>query len=646
MKRWKLRTQLGIGFAMVLIFTSILGVAGVWSLANISQATDTNLKMKDGLVDLYAVTEKIALYHNNSHNAGREAQTVIKENVYNRLDAIIRTIETDENIAAEGKSAKGDEKNQGLLGAYKQYRDIFSLIVADEARLVEIANEINVLFSDYEDVVKNCVFDVDVMNVGQKLLFAGLSGYFERPTEQRKEQNNIISADLDKNIENWMATYGDNEALKEIGSKLTARQQAIREASKRYYALIDDKNALNEQLRGVIEDIKTSVNHMVGVTSDGMKQVSALSRKVIFAALFAAILMGAVFAWLTGVSITRPIKQVTTGLKDVAQGQGDLTKRLNIDYKNEVGELSHWFDTFIENMNTMVKEIADNARRLDESSSQLLNISGEMSNGAGSMSSRATTVAGAAEELSATLNSVAAASEQSSANANMVAAAAEQMSASVSEIAANSEKARSITLNAVEKADSASQRVHDLGTAATAISKVTEVITEISEQTNLLALNATIEAARAGEAGKGFAVVANEIKELASQTANATQDIKIKIEDIQQSTGLTVDEIKEITKVIGDVNDTVGIIATAVEEQTATTREIANNISQASRGIQEVNENVAQCSTVSSDIAGDIATVNNDAAEMTNSSSVVKINADELSRLAEQLNAVVKRFKY
>jgi len=646
MKKWKLRTQLAIGFAVVLIFTCILGAAGVLSLANISKAAAANQAVNADRDALFAVDKQIAWYRLNSHYAGRENQAKAKEAALSGLDNIIKGLQTAADPSGASDQPETTEGSQSLATAYARYRNVFNDITALEDRAIQISKDIQSQFSGYEEIIKQLVFDVDGMNMGQKLLFAGISAYFERPTDQRKKQNDAIAADLNSAIEKWEALYGDAEALQEVFNTVKSRHQAIGEATGQYYAVIADQAKLYEQLETVAHGINASGDDMLSHSVVEMDNVSALSRKVIFVALFAAIAMGALFAWLTGVSITKPIKQVTAGLKDVAQGEGDLTKRLKIDYKNEVGDLSHWFDSFIDNMNTMIREIAENAGRLSESSAQLLSISDEMSNGAGNMSSRATTVAGASEELSATLNSVAAASEQSSANANMVAAAAEQMSASVSEIASNSEKARSITLSAVEKANSASQRVHDLGTAAQAISKVTEVINEISEQTNLLALNATIEAARAGEAGKGFAVVANEIKELAAQTANATQDIKAKIDDIQQSTGLTVEEIKEITDVIGDVNDTVGIIATAVEEQTATTREIANNISQASKGIQEVNENVAQCSTVSSDIAGDISTVNNDASEMTNSSSVVKINADELSRFAEQLNAVVRRFKF
>jgi methyl-accepting chemotaxis protein len=202
----------------------------------------------------------------------------------------------------------------------------------------------------------------------------------------------------------------------------------------------------------------------------------------------------------------------------------------------------------------------------------------KLSDSTASMSGRSNSVAGAAEAMSATMNSVAAASEQTATNVNMVASATEEMTATVQEIAHNSEKARTITESAVTQAGSASQKVGELGRAANEISNVTEVITEISEQTNLLALNATIEAARAGEAGKGFAVVANEIKELAKQTAQATQEIKAKIEGIQGSTAGTVNQIEQITGVINEVNEIVGTIATAVEEQAATSREITEQL--------------------------------------------------------------------
>ncbi|MDR3542731.1 MAG: methyl-accepting chemotaxis protein [Desulfosporosinus sp.] len=343
--------------------------------------------------------------------------------------------------------------------------------------------------------------------------------------------------------------------------------------------------------------------------------------------------------------IVKPINRAIDGLKDIAEGEGDLTMRLDAKSKDEIGELGFWFNTFIGKLQGIIKLISENSKQVNISSDQLSSIAGQLSFGAEDTSQRAASVATASEEMTANLNNVAVAMEESATNTNMVASAAEEMTSTINEIAENAERARDVSSKAVTQAMSASEKMAELGSAAQKISMVTETITEISEQTNLLALNATIEAARAGEAGKGFAVVANEIKDLAKQTAQATLNIKSQIDDVQRTTNSTVKEINEISEVISGVNDIVGSIATAVEEQTAATREIANNIAQASQGIQEVNENVNQSSTVAVDIAKDISKVNLAATEISKNSKEVKSSSEDLQRMATELNTIVNSFK-
>jgi methyl-accepting chemotaxis protein len=343
--------------------------------------------------------------------------------------------------------------------------------------------------------------------------------------------------------------------------------------------------------------------------------------------------------------IVRPIRRTANMLKDISEGEGDLTKRLDVTSSDEIGDMASYFNRFIEKLQGIIGQISDNTHSIDASANDLTKTAGKLSANSEDTSRRADNVAAATEEMTTNLNNVAAAMEQSTTNTSMVATAAEEMTATIGEIASNAQKAHSISLAAVEKAISTTTKMAELGKAAQAIGKVTEAINEISDQTNLLALNATIEAARAGDAGKGFAVVANEIKELAKQTATATQSIKAQIWEMQEITSSTVQEIKQISDVINSINEIVGVISTAVGEQSSATQEIANNIAQASQGMGEVNENVSQSSVVATSIAKDISTVNTASNEISDGSNQVKESAEELQKLASVLKIIVDNFK-
>lgn len=362
-----------------------------------------------------------------------------------------------------------------------------------------------------------------------------------------------------------------------------------------------------------------------------------------FITMMIAIIIASILFVIISRSISKPIIKGVEFAKSMSEG--DLTKTLEIKQKDEVGKLADAMNLMVANLNKMLKDLAGGMNTLSSSSSELTEISRQMSSGAEQTSTKASTVAAAAEEMSSNMTAVAAAVEETSTNVGMVTSAAEAMSATINEIAQNSEKALSITEKAVNQSKSASVKVNELGQAASEIGEVTETITEISEKTDLLALNATIEAARAGDAGKGFAVVASEIKELARQAADATQEIRKKIQGIQDSTSSTITEISQITSVIDNVNEIVATIATAVEEQSITTKEIAANIAQASQGIQEVSQNVAQSSQAASEVAKDIVEVDNSSKEMSNSSSQVKASAESLASLSERLKTIIEKFK-
>jgi methyl-accepting chemotaxis protein len=351
------------------------------------------------------------------------------------------------------------------------------------------------------------------------------------------------------------------------------------------------------------------------------------------------------FVYFIAASFGRMVNSVVDGLRDIAEGEGDLTRRLKITTRDELGDLARWFNIFIENLQGILKNIAGNADQLSTASTDLTGLSRQMTSSAQAVSAESDTTTSHAGSVNDNITSIAAAMEQSSVNLTTVATAAEEMTATISDIARNTSQAAEITGEAVHQAQSATNLVEVLGQAALDISKVTETITEISEQTNLLALNATIEAARAGEAGKGFAVVANEIKELARQTSTATSEIKAKIEGIQNTTNGTVSEIEKITGIINRVNDVVAAIATAVEEQSRNATGIAGNVSQASSGIQEVNSKVTESTASVNQVARNLSRMNQVSSEMSRQSRQVNDNTEALSGLADQLKELVGRFK-
>jgi methyl-accepting chemotaxis protein len=301
-----------------------------------------------------------------------------------------------------------------------------------------------------------------------------------------------------------------------------------------------------------------------------------------------------------------------------AASGGDLTREMTVRGSDSVGQMASGLADFFGNLRRSVAEIAQTAQTLAGASQELTAVSQQMASNA--------------EETAAQANVAAAAAEQVSKNVATVSTGTEEMGASIREIAKSAAEAARVATSAVKVAERTNATVAKLGESSAEIGNVIKVITSIAQQTNLLALNATIEAARAGEAGKGFAVVANEVKELAKQTAKATEDISRKIEAIQADTKGAVEAIAQIGKIINQINDIQNTIATAVEEQTATTGEIGRNIAEAARG--------------SSEIAQSITGVAQAARGTTEGAENTRSSADDLARVAQDLQKLVSQFRY
>jgi len=363
--------------------------------------------------------------------------------------------------------------------------------------------------------------------------------------------------------------------------------------------------------RKVVEGVNSTLDAVIGPLNVAARYVDEISKGLVEAS--------SVLQAMADNDYTRRVSTSNQRVKITDVYNGDFnTIKNNLNACIEgLGDVGVATNKTADTLQASMKSIAQNAQALSSSSQQLASTSQQMSSNA--------------EETSAQASTVASATQQVTTNLNSVATGAEEMTSTVQSISSNASEAAKVAGEAVKTANSANATVGKLGESSAEIGQVIKVITSIAQQTNLLALNATIEAARAGEAGKGFAVVANEVKELAKQTAKATEDISQKITAIQDDTKRAVDSIGSITSIIHQINDISGTIATAVEEQSATTNEMSRNVQEAAKGSGEISHNIQGVAS---------------AAESTTRGAQDTLKAaQQLTEMAAQLRALVEKFK-
>lgn len=348
-------------------------------------------------------------------------------------------------------------------------------------------------------------------------------------------------------------------------------------------------------------------------------------------------------AFFIGRSLSMPIVACARAVNQLAQG--DLTGGVNLKRGDEVGQLANSVNDCIEHLRKMVKEITHTSEALTESSSTLTETANSQAAGAEETNVQAHTVAAAGEELAINSKSMTISAGEISQSATTVAAAVEEMSSSIQEVSRNCTQESEIARKADTQARQTRALMLKLEESARQIGKIVELINQIAEQTNLLALNATIEAASAGEAGRGFAVVANEVKELARQSAAATQDIRLQVSLIQENTTTSMVAIDDVAKVIEQVSQIASSIAAAVEEQSATTSEIVRSLHNVTSSTKNLSENVKNASSGADEVSRNIHGVSQAASESAKGAARISTSAGELGHLAASLSQLVNRFK-
>jgi len=355
----------------------------------------------------------------------------------------------------------------------------------------------------------------------------------------------------------------------------------------------------------------------VRASTEGLVKTARSNSIALFLTSFLTLLAAAVVLFvLVRKLITKPLSSVVALANQIADndlGMDDLP----VDSADEIGEVTSSLNIMKNNLRELVEAISETVVQVASASNQM------------STTSQHITVN--SEKTMAQSQLASDAGGQVNTNLQTLASGAEEMNSTIGEIAKNATDAARVSVEAVASAESANETVSKLGDSSVEIGKVIEVITSIAQQTNLLALNATIEAARAGEAGKGFAVVANEVKELAKQTGNATEEIKQKITVIRENTGGAVAAIGGIKEVIDKISHISTVIATAVEEQSATTQEMARNVTEAARGAGTIAENIQGVAQAAQDTSTNVIEA--------------QTATEHLVKMANQLRDQVSRFK-
>jgi len=343
--------------------------------------------------------------------------------------------------------------------------------------------------------------------------------------------------------------------------------------------------------------------------------------------------------------VEKSIDKTTASLENIAAGEGDLTQRLSIERQDQIGRLAHWFNAFVERLQTQIRSIAENTQKLFTSSATLQNSARQIGERSRKMRDNLARVSVATSHSSKEISSISTSVKEMSGALKQVSTSVEQMKNAIQVVTQSTREDAKLADQANLLAESAKVVLDRLGHSATEIGKMVDVIQDIADQTNLLALNATIEASSAGEAGKGFAVVANEVKELARQTSKATEEVSSQVRSIQESSEQSATVLNEIAQSIFHIHEGTNRIVVSLENQHGNIVDVNKNLNIISTSAQGIVGNVSSSSSQLESVANNVQTVNQMANELFEKVEFIQSESSSIAGLSNSLQAIIKQFR-